>query len=1803
MAEFHRDNPAQEKEFYEELAQRQANYKRAKYSVTKDDALRATAIAKAYPNFSPDIITALTTLQVKPEAQVLQDISRRIAESNSQTIIDKIFEPIQAGVRLGFLGLEDLYRTTVDRPINSFIAATFGDNAENLSFADAYKQSGKSTVKQYMQQLQQGKKINIGQGFLPQSEVFDPANPQSKFYDEYQYMIRSGFDEQRAQSIIQNYLGTPITSIDKEMQEGNENFTISNEKGTVPISLGRTLALQVAEPNTRTFNVVSGLLDAGKVLFLDPANYLTFGLKAFTKGSKALKIPDYLAKQLDEIPIDKLTKAQKEYLGAVNKGWGLPFISGRSVSNYLAKDPGGKKLIDYLAKLDSPDQFIELTGITDREAIVKFMEISQDFTKTEAEKIELMGNLVQGFLEDPFGPFGTGVKPTVGSISRFLGGATEQLLGGVPKGTGALFGAKKVIKSKLMDSPNRSARILATYAGEFPYRYLDSDQLDDAVQNVKGFLDQTTVSKQAKDQILNRAIRLQDGDQVGLFNVAKDMVTYVADDLVENYGVNAEDAQTFKTLFDDYLPELRAYFIDAITGNNVANPGAKMGSITVDGQRYVNPDPHLLTEFINRTIPLPDPTQLSKAMNSMALIRAKASEAGIDFFNKLPSNIKQGTLSKIIDSYYSDFWKPFVLLRGAWLLRVVGEEQLRMYTKGYDNIFSRPLSVLSLGLLKKADKTEAARWTQKGVTFNDILGNPLEDAIEWQAASSRRYGSNNFDHLFGGAYKAGKRRKKPGVHPMDVLRKEEALRQKETKPKLLDKYFDDGVLREVSHLHYDRLFNFLFRGAASSKARQQRLLDFVQGDSALVEEIIEAYGKGGPQYKARMSTAGGRYAYAESIIARVNQLAGGAFTQDLDVLDDLAKRINIDELDLLKSPFPLSTEKIANQNLLEMLLQNRLGRISNEFIDEETYGKGGATLDNLFEELRNGDKTLYNKVKNILMDENGDYFKDLPEILAVGKTEYIDEVGKLEFYTNKAFDALMGQRTDNASRSPVFRQAYWRTIYDLLEYMSPKMRQTMLEGGTYTVGGKEFKVAGAYNANLPGENLIASIKADLGLSPQKLRKQDTEINIDMFERKVKELNLRDKELDLGFEDVDEQWTKFQTEYSNRKSKLEQEILDKELEIEKLQRDVTGTYGSGAKISDPNVPDWVKQKVEDIEDDIYLLKEKIASNKELFTENLEKKSQILGFTDKSGDVDLIDRVAKARALTETQELLYDLTKRKKMTYNLRGLFPFGEAYVEILTTWAKLLKDNPEILRRGQVTINALRSDNVFSPVEGEGFLGQDEVTGEEVFYYPLVDELVSDALFGEERNVGVRLPGYASSLNLAMEVIPGIGPAVAIPASFFINASPNFDEAKKILFPYGLPDVRTAGDFITAVGVPAWLRNTYQALYAYNEDVGQNEITRIASNTTIDVYRILKANGRADRTAMQQEDLMKESRSIARNLTLIKAFSQFVGPTGLNPRFDIGNEKNGGHVYSMQILSDRYRELLETPPKDPMTGQFLYAPGDNYSATKYFTDEFGFNPLDIATPKTVIVEPRPVDERGVKFQKDNPDLFKEYSFTAQYAIPNGGGGPFDYEAYVRTIANEQREPLTPEEWLAKRNQALGEFYMEEKRIATLQTYDITDPYQNAERNRSLALERDIARNKFPGFDSTVPGLPQTATLDMQFEELKRWKDSPKLMSTQVGKDLSNVLTMIKTLEKRSIRNGLSKDGWKTSRIMVGDRQKLRDMIGTIINRNPDFQVLAERVLLPLFQERMDFLEDLQYDYDTLKEYGVYLPQLIDTEDI
>ena len=135
---------------------------------------------------------------------------------------------------------------------------------------------------------------------------------------------------------------------------------------------------------------------------------------------------------------------------------------------------------------------------------------------------------------------------------------------------------------------------------------------------------------------------------------------------------------------------------------------------------------------------------------------------------------------------------------------------------------------------------------------------------------------------------------------------------------------------------------------------------------------------------------------------------------------------------------------------------------------------------------------------------------------------------------------------------------------------------------------------------------------------------------------------------------------------------------------------------------------------------------------------------------------------------------------------------------------------------------------------------------------------------------------------------------------------------------------------------------------------------------------------------------------------------------------------------------------------------------------------------------------------------DPDSVGKSFSVLSKTSIPKGGGGPFNYEAYINTLVNETREPLKPSEWLAKRNQSLGEFYMENKRQQSLELFNINVPNQNKQRNRFLALQQLQARDRFPGFDQAIVGLPTTINTELQVEELRKWSEEPKLGNTKVS---------------------------------------------------------------------------------------------------
>ena len=116
-----------------------------------------------------------------------------------------------------------------------------------------------------------------------------------------------------------------------------------------------------------------------------------------------------------------------------------------------------------------------------------------------------------------------------------------------------------------------------------------------------------------------------------------------------------------------------------------------------------------------------------------------------------------------------------------------------------------------------------------------------------------------------------------------------------------------------------------------------------------------------------------------------------------------------------------------------------------------------------------------------------------------------------------------------------------------------------------------------------------------------------------------------------------------------------------------------------------------------------------------------------------------------------------------------MFPFGEAYVEIFSTWSRLLVENQgRPLRRAQQLVQSAQKPNpVFDDSGQKGFFYKDPNTNEELFGYP-GEGLIQKWMFKDltENGVQVNLPVFAGSLNIAGNLIPGFGLTITVPAAF-----------------------------------------------------------------------------------------------------------------------------------------------------------------------------------------------------------------------------------------------------------------------------------------------------------------------------------------------------------------------------------------------------------------------------------------------------
>lgn len=986
-------------------------------------------------------------------------------------------------------------------------------------------------------------------------------------------------------------------------------------------------------------------------------------------------------------------------------------------------------------------------------------------------------------------------------------------------------------------------------------------------------------------------------------------------------GTHREQSTTFKTaLFDQ-------------------NPTAAGDGIVVNGEEILADGAQLWVELAPRFLTLPDARAIRRLVsNNKALMKFIANERG-----------ELRWLPMLIEGFNSGIFKPFALMRAAWTVRVVGEEQLRMAAAGYDNFITSPLSAIA--------------WR---------LGSPnsskIGKALGVSDPATRRWGRAATDWM--------------GEYWEEI-----------------DEFRNALASARGTWVDYPGM------------VRTSRLTDYWKDDLAVTDQYVAGWGQWiGKLHADPVSRHLATHGDMEKTFEWFMNEAGQKFRRGL------AKA----------RPGKLDSENQVRQYL----------RIVQEQIDLAT---GGSS--DLLRVVRTGklgdlrvfahDTQINNDFVKVLreqfLDEFGPESVRANEWVSAGSRAREGLAQAHEYWNNKIVDRLFGvlmtERTNNLSRSPTFRQAYWKRGIELMPAMTTKAQAELIEQ--------------AKKANLSSRQLRQVMRA-----------------------------------------------------GNR-----------------------------------------------------------------------------GF----GDLSLAeaDMLAKAFALDETKWLLYDLSKRGRTMDMLRVVFPFGEAWKEVISRWFGkdgLIANRPEVFRRFQQAVQGARGPDFgelmgapmvpyVDPDTGEtrykqgGFFWKNEF-GDEVFIYPATGFL-SEKLLG----VPVPLTGTVEGMSMFGDVMPGLGPVVQIPTAWLLQTRPGPKEIWQSIEGIELPWIdKTVEDLLLPFGAPGdGDPEQIASLVSYAPPYIRSFLSMITrgdvkpeewGNVVIGAANARKSTGEYGDTPAEVQRLIEDAEADARKLYPFVVFAKFIAPSSPSP--DWRTLTKDGEWVRTRALAQEFRRMQQE---------------DYDTATERFVEKYGIHTMGATVSKTVgVYYGVPVTYEGAHWVEKNPEVKTElpsiYGFFAPQ--PKRGEVEIDYSIWQKQLKEGDRVTLTPKQWARLVAHELGQLEYE-ARLAELE-----DPDRPTKEERDWLREwRLYLREEYYGYRDQS-GMPKRPDDEGMILEAYRAVEMPQVLATPQGKALKEYLEYRDAAMETAKAQGFA--SFREADALLEVRIWLRDHGEYLAQTVPEFEPLWDILL-------------------------------------
>ena len=392
------------------------------------------------------------------------------------------------------------------------------------------------------------------------------------------------------------------------------------------------------------------------------------------------------------------------------------------------------------------------------------------------------------------------------------------------------------------------------------------------------------------------------------------------------------------------------------------------------------------------------------------------------------------------------------------------------------------------------------------------------------------------------------------------------------------------------------------------------------------------------------------------------------------------------------------------------------------------------------------------------------------------------------------------------------------------------------------------------------------------------------------------------------------------------------------------------------------------------------------------------------------VEMLMKAAKSDAIDETKDLFYDLTNKSNVADALKFIFPFGDAWYEVLSRWAKIM--NP-VESGGQSFRNVRRVQQTWNAARESGFLSTNEY-GEEVFNWPISPGNLVNAFIPNETNIGLKGSMPISSLMFIDPTARGIGapgtsPIVQLSAQFAAPRTENiplFGEALQWLA-YGAKDEYRPGEIESLAEVQQGFQPTVinrMAAAVFNEQHRES-----MGNTKLRLFQSLGISGdprydfASPSGAQAAWDIADTVGTALSWLRIIDAWTM-PGQPQYSAQFQGVEPEDSNQMTADEMLAEASKE---SPEAQVHVVSVLRAAAEyrhardifgDAEADMYMIERYGVLPSFLQSASTGLVE-RPTTWGGTEWVDANEWLLESAPLTLAGTVPADADDTFNSQAW------------------------------------------------------------------------------------------------------------------------------------------------------------------------------------------------------------